>query len=57
MVHINYDGETLFWQTDPGAFLFTAQEQFQGGSYAPTLLAAPLPSRITGANARRLLGD
>ncbi len=31
-VHINYDGETLIWQTDPGAFLFTAQEQLQGTS-------------------------
>jgi hypothetical protein len=29
-VHINYDGDTLLWRTDPGAFLFAAQEQLQG---------------------------
>jgi hypothetical protein len=23
MVHITYDGDTMLWQTDPGAFLFT----------------------------------
>ena len=25
MVHITWDGETLLWQTDPGAFLFAAR--------------------------------
>jgi hypothetical protein len=29
-VHINYDGDTLLWSTDPGAFLFAAREQLQG---------------------------
>lgn len=31
-VHIAYDGDSLFWRTEPGAFLFTAQEQLAGGS-------------------------
>lgn len=31
-VHITYNGHTLLWRTDPGAFLFTAQEQLQGTS-------------------------
>lgn len=30
-VHIGYDGESLFWRTENGAFLFVAREQLDGG--------------------------
>ena len=29
-VHIVYDGDTMLWRTDPGAFAFAVQEQLQG---------------------------
>ena len=31
-VHVDYDGDTLLWHTDPGSFAFTVQEQFEGTS-------------------------
>jgi len=31
-VHIAYDGDTLLWRTDPGSFMFAAQEELQGTS-------------------------
>jgi len=30
-VHIGYDGESMFWRTEGGAFLFVAREQLDGG--------------------------
>ena len=30
LVHITYNGDKLLWRTDPGAFLFTVQNQLQG---------------------------
>jgi hypothetical protein len=29
-IHITYNGDGLLWRTDPGAFLFTVQDQLQG---------------------------
>lgn len=27
-VHVTFDGEQMLWKTEPGAFMFAAQEQF-----------------------------